>query len=77
MSGDIERDIDRFDTAIGEHEWINFDTSPDEPAEPTDVQLIYQSDHGTFFVNMELSDAKAVHQAFGRAIAEKEKDLHD
>lgn len=66
------RAIDRFDTPIGEHEWIDFDVHPDED---TDVQLIYNADHGSLYVSMELSDAKAVHEAFGRAIAEREEEL--
>lgn len=67
-----ERDPDRFDTPIGGHEWINFHVHPDELA---DLQLVYQADHGTLYVDMELSDAKAVHEAFGRAIAEREEEL--
>lgn len=72
MEDSAERNVDRFDTPIGEHEWINFDTHPDED---TDVQLIYNADHGSLYIGMELSDAKAVHQAFGRAIAESEAHL--
>jgi hypothetical protein len=66
------RALDRFDTPIGEHEWIDFEVHPDQFA---DVQLKYQADHASLYVDMELSDAKAVHAAMGRAIAEREEEL--
>lgn len=67
-----ERPLDRFDTPIGEKEWIDFEVHPDHGV---DIQLKYQADHGSLNIDMELSDAKAVYAAMGRAIAEREEEL--
>jgi hypothetical protein len=62
----------RFWTELADGNDINFEVNADHDAE---VQIQVQALSVTVFVNMMLAEARAVHDALGRAIAERAEEV--